>query len=175
LLSEIGLITKVGGGLVLLLAVAFGCYKVHHAGYVSGQAERTAYYAPLMLKSAQALVVADTEADKLTRAATDITANVEQQHEQNEKLLGARATAAEQRITQLLQQRAPACTTAGSGQVPAVSAGAGGTTGPGGGQQRDAALATGVSSVGAACERDAERLNRWVQWYNTEAAALKQQ
>lgn len=170
MLSEIGLVIKLVLVLLVMVALGYGAYEFHHHGYISGQAERTAYYLPAMKKADDALVAANEKVDQLNLAALAITNQVEKEHADDESALVARAVAAESGIAKLLRQRATAAAATCSGKLPGVS----GSTDPpgstGGGDGRDDVFAASVSGVGGACERDAGRLNEWIEWYHQQRA-----
>lgn len=156
----------------VLGAVSYGVHDVHQRGYLAGQAERTAFYQPMIIQAQQAALRADQKSQRLDQQAATITAAIEAQHVDTEQVLTARAARAEQQLAQLLRQRATVSGPAGGGPVPQVPGGAAGTAPTGGGRGRDDELARRLSDLGARCERDAARLTGWQDWYVRERAAL---
>lgn len=156
--------------LAVLAALVVGGVAIHHQGYRAGQAEREAYYAPLMRAAELAKLQLDQRVRAADLAAKQITQDVETRHVQAEADLANRARRAESSIAELLRQHAPACT--GREHLPTVPNSATRVTDAARESERAERLASSVRSVGQGCEADAERLARWQEWYQRQRAAL---
>lgn len=153
----------------LIGSIAAGT-AIHHHGYIVGQAERTAYYAPLLKAAADAKSAADARVAAQLTEAQRITVELEAHHGQIEQALTDRANAAELRITELLRERATADTATGGDSVSSLPGVTTTSQGAASGDERDREFAASVSSVGHKCEHDADELAEFQRWYARQSA-----
>lgn len=155
--------------LVVVVGLVTGGVVAHHRGYRAGQAEREAYYAPLLRAETAAKLAADQRANELDAAADAATKTLEERYARENRILNDRTTAAESRFVDLLRQRsAGSCT--GRESVPETSGAASGAIDTSGSDDRVGRLAASLAGVGGRCESDAARLARWEEWYRTQQA-----
>jgi hypothetical protein len=158
----------IGGAVSFLLlaaAIGWGATVIHHRGYVSGQDERTAYYAPLMKAANDAKDAANARAEKAEKAAGMINVQSEKDHAQFIQTLAQRESAAAARIADILRHRAAADRAARGGQLPGVAGAANQLGGTAPGDNGDSRFSASISAVGARCEHDAAAVSEFQRWY----------
>lgn len=148
--------------------IGVGVTVVHHRGYVAGQDERTAYYAPLIQAANAAKDAANARADRIDQGAQAITRQSEADHALLTQTLTDRVTAANARIAAILRQRAASDAAAGRCELPTVPGLTTGAPGAGAGDGRDQLFSDSISDVGRRCEHDAREVAEFQLWYTRE-------
>lgn len=164
---------ELAGAIGILFLLIASAVMIEHFGYNRGVAERDAYYAPILRRAAQAKIAADQRAADAEERSVEINTNLEAEHANAEQILRARATDAESRISDLLRQHA-AYIARRYQPVPTIPLAPVGGPGQATGPERDDRLAESVSTVGGACEHDADALARWQEWYSRQRSSLNQ-
>lgn len=160
----------VGALVAIVVGIGAGTTYVHHRGFVSGQAEREAHYAPLLQAARDAKDAADARANALEDAALKINSASEKDHALLAKALADRVADADTRIAAVLRERAAGCAAAGRESVPRISGSPAVADGGAAGQQGDERLAGRISAVGQQCEHDAAAVAGFQLWYQRQAA-----
>lgn len=155
--------------LIVVAALVGAGAAVHHRGYRAGQAEREAYYAPILRAQSAAKLAADQRADQLAAAADAATRELEGRYAEQNRILTNRANAAQSRLADILRNTSPGTCT-GHQQMPEPPATAPGAIGTPGSDDRVGRLATSLAGVGGRCEADAARLQHWQEWFRTQQA-----
>lgn len=156
-----------GVGVLLLAGLA---WWLHHDGYVSGQAERTAYYRPLLAAANDAKLAADLKTADIEAASLKLTAEMQRDHEAQLKVLSDRESAAAARIADLL--RSAAHRPAGSCPVSEAARPAGVPDGAAASDARDRQFSVSLANVGGQCEHDAAALAGWQDYYRHQQTLI---
>lgn len=136
-----------------LLAVCGCVYTAYQWAYSRGQAERTAYYAPLLAAAEAAKDAADNRAALIEETQRLLSETEVAEYETRLTELQDRAHRAESAYAGSLRKLAAA----GGCEVPETS-GAGSFDGSAGIDGRIERTAAGIGTVGVGCEADALRL-----------------
>lgn len=153
-------------GIPILLAVG---WALHRKGYIAGQAERTAYYVPLLADVKATALAAEARHAAQERESADVSAQAEERHHASEIALQARATAAESRITGLVQNLAahrrcdavpPTAGTAGEPESATEES------------ARVGRVGSRITGTGAGCEADARTVLELQRWVADQRAVL---
>lgn len=107
-----------------VLALIGGLWAIHHHGYKAGQAERTAYYQPILAKIDLERVKAEARVKTIQASLDALPEETEKRHADAEKALRERADAAVRRNTDLVRlisrgDRCPVSEAAGHSAEPA--------------------------------------------------------
>jgi hypothetical protein len=157
---------RYGPYLLAVAVIAGGIWGYGHWRYNAGQAEREAFYAPLLktVREEAAREKARHEAQELESAA--LVANQEKRHVESEKTLRNRADAAERSYARILQdsahRKASSC--------PGASAPAPESSGGAGIAQCAGELAAFARTIGERAVRDATRYAQCQDFYNAQRA-----
>lgn len=157
---------------VLAVATGVGATAIHHRGFLAGQAEREAYYAPLLQAARDAKDAADARAFAAEEAALKINSDSEKDHALLAQALADRAADADRRIDAVLRERRAALAAAAHCEsVPAIPAAADESTGSAASLDRDRRFSDRISDVGRRCEHDAAEVAEFQRWYEQQRAA----
>jgi hypothetical protein len=174
MLTKIELIGCVIGLAVVAALIGWGITTVHHRGYVAGQNEREAYYAPLLKAAHDAKDAADARADRAEKAAGEINAQSEKDHALFAQTLRDRVDTANARMAAVMRERSAADRAARRCQVPAVAGSADQPAGAAASDERDRRFSNSVSDVGRRCEHDAMEVAEFQAWYARQRANAAQ-
>lgn len=159
------------GGIALILGVVV--FLIYRHAYNRGVEDKVAYYEPILRQAADDKIAADERATAAEQRSVKITEQVEQSHAEMEKSLTDRALSAEQRIADLLRERAAPPSNRRL-EVSTLPGGAPQRADPAPSDERDQRFAASVSSVARQCEHDASELAEWQKWYDRQRSSLTQ-
>lgn len=152
-----------------VLALASVLWGIHHQGYKSGQAERTAHYQPILTAIDRERLAAEGRVKAAQAASAALTAEQEQRYALHLQAIQNRATRAEQRMVSFLQDGSSRC----RDRVPEV-AGASPKPEPAPEElERNRRLGGRIAGVGAGCEGDAAAVLDLQRFYNAQRALLE--
>lgn len=143
-----------------------GIWYVHHHGYKSGQAEREAYYKPI-LSAAQSLAsIAEARLKAQERESAELIKTQEKRRAETESTLKARAITAERSYARIVHDiaRRRTCDMPGAAPSAAEPADAAAIT------ERLGGVATRLRGVGERARADAERYAECQDFYNAQRA-----
>lgn len=152
------------GGIGFLALLA---WYWHHHGYLAGQAERTAYYEPLLAAIDREKAAAEARVKATDAAAARSSKESEDKLRETQKALDARAAAAEQHIGVLLSQLATARRSHEMPSTPGTPADPGPTPEV---RRRLGAIAASFSAIGRNAESDAAAFGECQRFYDAQRA-----
>jgi len=166
-----------GALVVLVVGLGWGASTFHHRGFVSGQAEREAHYAPLLQTARDARDAADGRATVAEEAALKINSESEKDHALLAKALADRVVDANHRIDVVLREHRAAIAAPRCQSLPAVPPVADESTGSATSLDGDRRFSERISALGGRCEHDAGEVAEFQRWYAEQranaAAAMK--
>jgi len=164
----IGIYIKIAAAVLVLAAIGTLLGVIHHKGYVAGQAEKVAYYEPILASARDAKDKAEAHAFEVETDSRTLKKQMEADHVAAAKAMADGVAALNARILDLLRQQRAASRPGSGGALP----GAGGSSGVSVGgtevDERDRRFASGVSNVAGNCKSDAESVAGWQEWYRRQ-------
>jgi hypothetical protein len=154
-----------GAGIVVIACLL---WWIRHDAYEDGQAEREAYYRPLLADIRKQADAAVARVQELERAASAINDMISTEDKQRAEDAAKQRDDALRRLSDMRVRLASALTR--RCEVPGVPGGTGSADATAGESERAAAADGRLTELARQCQRDSDRLRGWQNWYIRQSA-----